>query len=490
MTDREPAPQPDVLQWLTEVRRLDPALLAEMGVRPTDHPSLGRVAVFPYRRAGEDRSYAAKFRTVDKRFGSSAGVSRGLYGAQNLALSETLPIVITEGEIDALSVMQAGFDRAVSVPDGWSENGDKAKSLADAEADLRRSPFVVVAGDADAAGAGLPRAVANLLAGHDVRAVSWPDGCKDANDVLVKLGEGELARCINEARRIDPPGGLITGFSDLPPLSHRRVLRIGQKPFDWAVALELGALSVWTGTPGSGKSTFLVWAADQITRRERIRCGLLAFETHPHDIRDQLALGAHGQEFALLAPEWQARLLDSLDARFRLVHAQVDGDIQQTMGWLEAQVRTLALRDGCKLIIVDPWNELEHLPNPGESLTSYANWAVKTLRQWAEKLDVHIALVAHPRKMPTDGKPRAPTGYDVADSAAFVNKPSLGVTVHQRIEKQDDGTVEKWVELHTWKVRKTRLYGFEKGVQDVLFDKATMGYRERPRKDKPQMENA
>lgn len=477
MTD---ATKQDVMAWLMG-RGLAADLLSAMGVKGVDHPSLGAVAAFPYRRGGEP--YGAKFRTIDKLFASSKGVTRGLYNEDDLGRLRSQPIVIAEGEIDCLSVMQAGFERAVSVPDGWGENKAEDAALVAAEALLRESPFVIVAGDNDSAGAGMPRYVANLLKGHDVRYAVWPDGCKDANDVLMRHGEGALSACLHAAKRLDPPGGFITGFSDLPPMPERRVLRIGHWPFDKVVALEIGTLSVWTGVPGSGKSTFLVWAAEKISAAENIRVGLLAFETHAHTILDQLSLIITGHEFRDLNAEWQAKVGADLDRRFRIVHEQPDEeDIQQTMGWLEGMVRTLALRDGCKLIVIDPWNELEHLPEKGETMTTYVNWATKTLRQWAERLDVHIALVAHPKKMPTDGSPRPPTGYDIADSAAFFNKPSLGVTVHQRQKEDEDGNVDKWVELKVWKVRNTRLYGFEKGTVSVTFDRDRMAYVKRQAK--------
>lgn len=464
----------DAMQWLREVRKLDAELLGAMGVKAVRHPSLGDAVAFPYRRRG--KPYAAKFRTVGKRFASTRDVSRGLYNEDDLRRLEALPIVIAEGEIDALSCMQAGFERAVSVPDGWTAEGNKTDALLAAEPDLRRSPFVIVAADSDAAGESLPRAVANILKGHDVRWARWPEGCKDPNDVLVRHGEGALSACLNAAERIDPPGGRITGLSDLPPLSDRRVLRIAETPFRWAVALELGALSVWTGTPGSGKSTFLTWLAERITVEENIRAGIMAFETHPHDIRDQLCLIRTGREFRDLDPDFAARVLADLDQRFRLVHVTLDDASEQHLRWLESMVYTLAIRDQCKLIVIDPWNELEHLPEKGETMTSYVNFATKFLRQMAERLDVHIALVAHPRKMPTEGKPRPPTGYDIAESAAFFNKPSLGVTVHQVKIEDEDGVPNEWVELHVWKVRKVRLYGFEKGRVKCRFDRDRMAY--------------
>ena len=447
-----------------------------MGVRANPE---GSAVAFPYRRAG--KPYAWKFRDIEKRMWSTKDVSRGLYNEDDLHRLPVLPIVITEGEIDCLSVMQSGFERAVSVPNGWKAGTTENEILADAEPLLRNSPYVIVAADNDEAGESLPRFVANLLKGHDVRRAVWPDGCKDPNDVLMRHGEGALAACLNAADRIDPPGGLITGLSDLPPLGNRRVLRIGEKPFDWAVALELGALSVWTGIPGMGKSTFVTWACERISVNENVRIGMMAFETHPHDLRDQLCMIRTGRDFAGQNPDTLPALLADFDRRYRLVHhiPVTEGDDRQHMGWLERMVWTLAVRDGCKVIVIDPWNELEHMPEPGETMTSYVNFAAKTLRQWAERLDVHIALVAHPRKMPTDGKPRPPTGYDIAESAAFFNKPSLGVTIHQRKEARDDGSDDEWVELHVWKVRKVRLYRLNKGKVDCRFDPDTGRYTAR-----------
>lgn len=460
----------DVRKWLEEVRKLDGAVLDHMGVVPKDIPGLGIAAAFPYREDG--KPYAAKFRSVEgKDWRSTRGVSRGLYNADALKLGDG-PIVITEGEIDALSAMQAGFTRAVSLPDGWTADGEKRDCLIDAEVRLRESPFVIVAGDNDEAGKSLPKAVANILAGHDVRFVTWPDGCKDANDVLVKFGEGELARCLTEAKQIDPEGGFITGISDLPPMPARRVLRLGMSPYDNVVAFEVGAMSVGTGTPGSGKSTFTTFAAHHIAQNEGVRVGMLAFETHPYRTRDHLSRLMTQRPWDSLSADEQRSLGEALDKRFRIVHRTFESR-QHNMEWLRQMIYTLAVRDNCKFIIVDPWNELEHLPEPGESMTAYINWALQQIRTWAEQYDCHICLIAHPRKMSTEGKMRSPTGYDVADSAAFFNKPSLGFSVHK---EEDEEKGEAWVRVTSWKVRDTQLYGFEPGAMRLAFYPGAMTY--------------
>ena len=458
----------DAMKWLQEVRKLDGALLADMGVKVVEHPSLGHAAAFPYRRGGE--SYAAKFRSPERKdWRSTHGVTRGLYNADCLASGEG-PVVITEGEMDALSCMQAGYLRAVSLPDGWTEDGGKREALIEAEPLLRKASYVIVAGDNDDAGRSLPRTVANILEGMDVRRAEWPEGCKDANDVLVALGEGKLAECLTTAKRVDPAGGFITGISDLPPLPDRRVLRMGMKPYDFAIAFEVGTMSVATGTPGSGKSTFTTFAAYHVAQNEQVRVGILAFETHPYRIRDHLARLYAKRPWADLSGAQRREAAQFLDHHFRIVHRRFD-ETEHHLEWLRQMLYTLAVRDGCKLIIVDPWNELEHLPETGESMTAYINFALQRIRSWAEQYDAHICVVAHPRKMPTDGKPRLPTGYDIADSAAFFNKPALGFSVHQDSDGDDD-----WVTVAAWKVRETQLYGFKPGSIKLRFHEHGMTY--------------
>lgn len=463
---------PDPIRYLTEDRKLDAELLVAMGVQAVDHPQIGRVAALPYRRDG--KNYACKFRAIEtKEWRSSHGVTRALFNEDCLRGGDG-PVVITEGEIDALSVIQSGYSRCVSLPDGWTEEGGKRQVLIDAEAQFRAAPYVIVAGDADAVGASLPRTVANILAGHDVRFVTWPEGCKDANDVLVNFGEGELSKRLTEAKRIDPAGGFITAMSDLPPMPARRVLRVGMSPYDYRLAFEVGTMSVGTGTPGSGKSTFTTFAAYHVAKNEQIRVGIMGFETHPYRTRDQLARLYAKRPWDELTGQQRKDFLAFADNHFRIVHRTFDGDDKHNLGWLRNMIYTLAVRDECKLIVVDPWNELEHLPEPGESMTSYINFALQQIRQWAAQFDTHICLIAHPRKMPTDsGQMRCPTGYDIADSAAFFNKPALGFSVH-REANEEAGT--SWVKIQTWKVRETQLYGFETGGTKLTFHPHAMTY--------------
>jgi twinkle protein len=462
------------MQWLEEDRGLDADLLEHLGVRAVSHPDLGDAVAFQYKRNG--KVYAAKFRTVAKRWSSTRGVSRGVYNEDSLSNYHDQPVVITEGEIDAASCIQAGFLRTVSVPDGWTEGDGKRDAIIDIEDRLRAAGKVIVAGDNDEAGQGLAPFIGNLLDGCDVRYVEWPDGCKDANDVLVRHGEDRLRACIEAAKQIDPEGGFITSFSDLPPMSRRRVLKAGIRIVDQRVALEQGAMSVLTGTPGSGKSTFATFLAYHVAHHENVRVGIFGFETHPYTTRKHVFKLHAKCEIDQANDEDRKVALAWMDEHFRLVHRHFDKTAHH-LPWLQSMIKTLAVRDNCKLIIIDPWNELEHLPEQGESMTSYINFALQQIRVWAQQYDTHIMVVAHPKKLQPNenGITRAPGGYDVADSAAFFNKPALGITVNR--EQDEEG--EEYVSLNTWKSREVLLYEVDRGSSQLAYWPHTMSYTAR-----------
>ena len=146
------------------------------------------------------------------------------------------------------------------------------------------------------------------------------------------------------------------------------------------------------------------------------------------------------------------------------------------MYWLHLMIHKLAARDGCNLIVVDPWNELEHMLEPGESMTQYINTALAHMRRWADDYDIHICIVAHPKKMQPG---EVPTGYSIADSAAFFNKPGMGWTVHIVYpKKQGEREPEPpYVSLTTWKVRNRQATGCRPRRAKLHFDEEKMDYQ-------------
>ena len=111
------------LEWL-ESRKISVEVAINMGCYSAKRGSTGvepdpdgRILVFPYLENGEELN--AKYRGPQKRFWQKQGGKKLLFNRDILAdpslQDGSHPLVITEGEMDALAVMTAGYPFVVSV---------------------------------------------------------------------------------------------------------------------------------------------------------------------------------------------------------------------------------------------------------------------------------------------------------------------------------------------------------------------------------------
>ncbi|KAF8024817.1 hypothetical protein BT93_F1856 [Corymbia citriodora subsp. variegata] len=125
---------------------------------------------FPYKRKGQ--LVGCKYRTVDKKFWQEKGTEKTLYGLDDI--SEADEIVIVEGEIDKLSLEEAGFINCASVPSGAPGKVSK-KGLPSPDKDtayqylwnckdyLDKASRIILATDSDAPGQALAEELAKRL---------------------------------------------------------------------------------------------------------------------------------------------------------------------------------------------------------------------------------------------------------------------------------------------------------------------------------------
>jgi twinkle protein len=114
------------------------------------------------------------------------------------------------------------------------------------------------------------------------------------------------------------------------------------------------------------------------------------------------------------------------------------------------QARILNFRYGLNGLIIDPWNTIEHKIRQGETETNYVSRVLSLLSAFAKINELHIWIVAHPRKMEMDNnrKPVVPTPYDISGSANFYNRPENCITIHRHKNEESD-----YVGVHVHKVR-------------------------------------
>ena len=119
-------------------------------------------------------------------------------------------LIICEGEMDALSFMEAGITSAVSVPNGAVQKlsdgtidpkEDKTFAfLWEAKDQLDSVSKIIIATDNDSAGKTMGKELARRIGRDRCWTVSWPDDCKDANDILCLYGREGLRDLIDSAK--------------------------------------------------------------------------------------------------------------------------------------------------------------------------------------------------------------------------------------------------------------------------------------------------
>ena len=127
---------------------------------------------------------------------------------------------------------------------------------------------------------------------------------------------------------------------------------------------------------------------------------------------------------------WQARRI--LEERLTVISPTPDQDHELDLEALLDLMEVAVMRHNTKLIVIDPWNEIEHKRGHDETETDYISRAIRGIKRFAQRTKVPVWIVAHPRKPSTDGQPRhAPCLYDLAGSANWNNKADYGLVVHR-----------------------------------------------------------
>jgi twinkle protein len=121
---------------------------------------------------------------------------------------------------------------------------------------------------------------------------------------------------------------------------------------------------------------------------------------------------------------------DWIDEMHRFIVPIEDEDVD--LAWVLKKMSAAVIQHGCRIVVIDPWNEMDHCRDHDESLTEYVGRAIKAFKRFARTMQVHLILVAHPTKQKKEnGEFLMPSLYDISDSAHFYNKADLGVVVHR-----------------------------------------------------------
>ena len=433
---------------------------------------------FPYFR--KDEAVNIKYRDGKKNFRMESGAERIFYG-----LNDVVPtMIIVEGEIDKLSCEEAGWRNCLSVPDGApspkaKDYSTKFEFLENCETEIETVTTFILAVDNDEPGQVLQEELARRLGKDRCKVVTWPEGCKDANEVLTSHGADILHQCIESARHYPVEG--VFEISDLKKqvLDLHRNGSQGGLPVGWKNLKDLysvrpGEWTLITGIPGHGKSEFLdallvnlMWS--------NWRFAIFSPENQPIEIHiAKLMEKVSGMPFH---PGVKPRMNESdvnegmgmLNNVFNFI---LPPENEITIDGILQRAKLLVLRKGIKGLVIDPYNEIDHTRPPGLTETEYISQTLSKIRRFARAYGLHIWLVVHPTKLAknkdTNEYP-VPTPYDCQGSAHWRNKADNCISVYRRMDSDE-------VEIHIQKIRFKEVGKI--GMALLKYDKVTGRYED------------
>jgi|TARA_R110000772_G_scaffold65396_1_gene145945 twinkle protein len=388
--------------------------------------SKNRTAVnFNYYRKNE--LINVKYRDAEKNFKMVSGAELIFYGLDNIVEMDTVYIV--EGEMDALSLHESGIYSVCSVPNGASKGNARLEYLDNCFEYFKDKKQIIICTDNDNAGIELRNELARRFGAYKCKYVEFGD-FKDANEVLISKGTESLRKVIQAAKNFPMEGVLNVNDIWQNVLNYNengvKNYSIGLPNSDNYFKLALGEWTVVTGIPNSGKSDVVDQICCNMAVNYKMRCAMFSPESFPYE--------GHIKRIANKLNEKNCtntdlnNTKDFIEDNFFWV--KIDLENLTLEGILNA-FRELVFQKGVNVVVIDPWNMLDHSAQRDHS---YIGKALSQITQFCQQTNTHLFLVAHPRKIESEnGNYKKPTLYDISGSADFFNKAYNGMIVFRCI---------------------------------------------------------
>lgn len=414
----------------------------------------------------QEKLYNIKYRGPNKSFKLFSGAELIFYNMDSLLEHDS--IIITEGEIDALSFIECDFENVISVPNGANNKLEYFDTYYDFFETIRRFYLAV---DQDTKGIELRDEFIRRLGPEKCFIINFKD-CKDANEYLTKYGGFEFKNLIEDAKPV-PTKGIVTVENIYNDIRDLWVNGVGSgfkldEPFDKYITWETGRLAIVTGIPSSGKSEFVDYIITKMNLKYGWKVAYFTPENYPLKYHyGKLFEKIIGKRFRNgKANEMEFEMgFEYIKENFYYIMNEDDFTVDSIIN----NAKTLVKTRGVRVVVIDPYNKMDHQYSDSE--TQYISRFLDKLINFAKFNDVLLFLVAHPRKMDKDtiGKIKVPSLYDISGSANFYNKTDYGIVVHR--QTNENQIMMDKVEVHFSKIKFKHLGN--QGIQDLYYDQET-----------------
>jgi twinkle protein len=387
-------PDTDVEKYLINERKLTRETINSFKVGQVDHPSAGRSMVFPsYSMDGT--MIAVKYIGLTRDENGKKKISQEkdqapcLFGWQAFAKGER-SIILTEGQIDAMTWSQWGGPCALSIPNGCAGGGHD--NWIDYEWDnLLLFDRIYISFDMDKEGEASAAIVARRLGIHRCFIVKLPHN--DANECQQKGCTGfEAAQWLSAAQPLAPKEIRSPIEFEQEILEMENPDPTVEKPglefpiLGSRIRFLPGEVTIWTGHSFHGKSTLLnQFALNAAIAGQGVAIGSFEMKGKVTCANLSKCLAFKAELAPVLRPclEWMSGRIWIFD---------VIGFISQPK--LKELILYSAMRHGVKHVIIDSLMKCDISSEDYEGQRKFFN----EFCAFANEYGIHLHIVAHPRK--------------------------------------------------------------------------------------------
>ena len=424
---------------------------------------------------------AQKLRFADKKEGMPwVGDKKnvGLFGSQLFGKGKR--IVITEGEIDAMTVYQAQGSKwpAVSLINGADgARKDIAKNLEY----LGNFEEIVLMFDEDEPGREAVEAAAEVLTGHNVLVASLPR--KDANECWVNGEQDKIVQAIWNAKPYSPPS-VVHGEDIWTRLKNRPVVTSIPFPL-WmpemnrkVLGIRLGELDTWTSGSGMGKTTMIKQLQAHIFRETEYNQAIIHLEEPLEDTAESL-LGVFMEKRMTLPDVRDSITEEELRLNFEKYFLAKDAngnsriylhDAFGSMGSdenLMNRIRYYAHACDCKVIWIDHLSILVSDMGEDGDERRRIDALMHNLKTLTVELGIYIGLISHLKKAGgnTSFEEGAAPSLDDLRGSGGIKQLSNSVYAISRNQQAETEAARNTAQVHVLKSR----YTGDTGPADFIY---------------------
>lgn len=399
-------------------------------------------------------------RTIEKHSGQpktwcqkDADTSAILFNMNRVNTSK--PLLITEGETDCASAIEAGYINTVSVPLGagnlhWIEENWEWLNSFDS---------IIIWSDNDEAGIKMRKECIYRLGTWRTKYISTPEfyekengkkvPLKDINDCLQVGGKTFVMDLISSAK--DVPVKSVVDYSEIEELDISQMdgVKTGIKPLDdELLKIFYGTLTVLSGRPGSGKTSII----DQTIARtiddgnpvflfskempERMSANW--FNTIIAGRRNMVERTSRDNRKYYIVPQaTQKKMQAHYSKKLFIYRDDEPNDVDSVLRSAEECVRKF----GCKLIVLDNLMMIDLNCSESDKNTAQTN-LINALIKFAAKFNVAVVLIAHPRK--TQDTNSDIEMYDISGTSNIINLAMRSIGLRRVSKKEKNDPKSKW----------------------------------------------